>query len=453
MTAHEAAVPVTTIEQLVAYFRAGGKPVAAFRLGVEQEKLPVREDGAPVSYAAPAGGVAVLLDALLAAGFHAEREGDRVVGLRRGEDRVTLEPGGQVEHSGAALPTATACAAALDAQTREVTAAARALGIRFVAAGFRPWGTLDDVTWLPKRRYDIMRAYLPGRGRLAHEMMKRTATVQVNLDYRDEADAADKLRVAYGLTSVVTALCAASPIVEGRPNGQQSYRAAVWLDTDEDRCGIPACVFAPGFGFASYVEWALDVPMFFVVRDGQYLPAPAGLTFRRYWREGFAGAAATLDDFERHLSTLFPEVRLKRFIEVRGADAGPLPMQRALGALWRGVLYDDDARRAAWELVRNASMGDRLTLRRDVPRAGLRARLGDAPIVEVARALVEIADAGLRRLPGGQDDRTLLEPMRERARAGRSPADDMLDDWRRLGGDPRRLVEAWALERDLERDL
>jgi glutamate--cysteine ligase len=289
-----------------------------------------------------------------------------------------------------------------------------------------------------------MREYLPRHGRLAHEMMKRTATVQVNLDFADEADAADKIRTAMGITSIVTALYASSPIGEGRPNGHLSYRAAVWLEMDDDRCGLLPFVFEPGFGFDRYAAWALDVPMFFIARRGQYFPQD-NFTFRRFVHEGWQGERATLADWELHLSTVFPEVRLKRTIECRGADASFEPMAEGLGAFWRGVLYDPEARAAAWELVRTADMSDREQLRRDVPRGGLATRLGNRPIAPLAVELCRIAAAGLARLPQGRGDAPLIEPLLERARSGRVPAENMLGDFHRLGGDPARLVEAWEM--------
>src|SRR6185312_15376549 len=329
----------------------------------------------------------------------------------------------------------------------EVADLGRPLGIRFIGVGARPFGKLDDVAWLPKRRYGVMREYFPRHGRdsrLAHVMMKMTATVQANFDYASEADAVDKVRTAYGVTSIITALYAASPIFEGRPSGYKSMRAAVWLETDADRCGVLPFVFQPGFGFRDYVEWALDVPMFFVVRDGVYRPAH-GMPFRRFMTEGWEGLRATMADWEVHLSTLFPEVRLKRYVEVRGADAGPMPMARGLGALWRGILADPTARAAAWALVDRLSFAEREALRRAVPTAGLAARFGKRSVRELAVELCRMAAAGLQRLPGGAADAQLLEAPRAYAAAGRSPADDFLDDFEALGGDPAGLVRRWEL--------
>jgi glutamate--cysteine ligase len=275
-------------------------------------------------------------------------------------------------------------------------------------------------------------------------MMKQTATVQANFDYADEADAIAKIRAAFGVTSIVTALYAASPVSEGRPNGWKSVRAAIWLETDEDRAGLLPFVFNQGFSFRDYAEWALDVPMFFVVRGGVYRPVH-GLTFRRFLAEGHEGERATTGDWAVHLSTLFPEVRLKRYIELRGADAGPLPMAAGLAALWRGLLDDPGACEAAFALVAGASLDEREALRRAVPREGLAARIGRRAERELAVELVAVARAGLGRLPGGAADAALLAPLEAYAAAGRSPADDLLDDFAAANGDPARLVAKWEI--------
>jgi glutamate--cysteine ligase len=435
-----------SVDDLVAYFSAGARPRTDFRIGIEQEKIGTRGSGAPVCYRGT-DGIAEVLRRLERRGFAATREGESIIALERAGERITIEPGGQLEFSGLARATAAACRDALVAHVREVMDVARPLGIHFLGVGGRPFGKLDDVDWLPKARYGVMRDYFPRYGRsarLAHHMMKMTATVQANFDYESEPDAVDKIRTAYGLCSIVTALFAASPIADGRPTGDKSVRAAIWLETDEDRCGLLPFVFEPGFCFGDYVQWALDVPMFFIVREGSYRPVN-GMTFRRYMAEGFGGETATIRDWEIHLSTLFPEVRLKRYIELRGADAGPMPMACALGALWRGLLDDRDARTAAWELVANHSFAEREALRREVPRAALQARLGGRRLQETALELVRIADAGLARLTGGEDDRPLLAPLWGYAAAGRTPADDMLDDFAATGGDPAKLVARWEL--------
>jgi glutamate--cysteine ligase len=435
--------PVTSIEQLASVFQAASKPPEGWLVGVEQEKLAVHSDGAPVGYDGP-GGITALLAGLQARGFRPVRDGDHVIGAARGREVISLEPGLQVELAAPPFSSAAGARQLLREHLAELRSVGGPLDIRFIAGGFRPFGRLDDVPWLPKQRYSIMREYLPRRGRLGHEMMKRTATVQINLDFQDEADAVDKIRVATGLTSIVTAMFAASPISEGRPNGYASYRAAVWLDMDEDRCGLLPFVFEPSFGFVRYAEWALDVPMFFVCRQGRYF-AQNGFTFRRFLTEGWQGERPTMSDWMLHLSTVFPEVRLKRTIELRGADAGPPPFAEGLAALWRGLMYDADARAAAWALVKGASFAEREALRREVPRAGLGARLGDRPIAPLAVELARIAAAGLARLPEGAGDRPLLDPLIDQAARGRSPFQDLLADHQRLAGDPAKLVDAWEI--------
>lgn len=435
---------LTSIEELVEYFRDGGKPRAAWRVGVEQEKIVVDSQGRAVPFVGTRG-IEALLRALAGREFSPLTEDGHLLALARQGQKITVEPGGQFELSGRPLNSARACADELAAHLREVKDAAAPLGLRFLGVGLHPFATLDELPWLPRQRYAIMRAYLPRRGKLGHEMMKRTATVQVNFDYDDEATAVDKIRTALGVSSIVTALFAASPVTEGRPNGYRSFRAAVWLDTDEDRCGILPFAFADRFGFRDYVEWALDVPMFFVVRGGVHHEV-SGMPFRKFLRDGWNGERATLADWEMHLSTVFPEVRLKRTIEVRGADAGPIPMATALPALWRGLLDDPEARAAAWALVRGASVAERLVLRREVPRAGLTARLLGRPLRELAVELCDIAAAGLRRLPAGTEDVSLLAPAHERAIAGRAPADDMLDDLAATKGNPVQLVDRWELK-------
>jgi glutamate--cysteine ligase len=418
--------PVRDAAQLELHFARGCKPAAEHHVGVEHEKIAViaGSDRAP-DYPATVG---PLLDRLAEGGdWSPIVEAGVVIGLKRGRATVSLEPGGQVELSDEPRANAADAAKALAAHLAELAPAARAQGVEFLATGFRPFGTLDDVPWMPKGRYRVMREYLPTRGRLAHEMMKRTATVQANLDYADQADCAEKMRVGMGVSSLVTALWAASPIVEGRATDEQSHRAAMWLETDPDRCGLLPFVFEPRAEerlFADYTSWALDVPMFFVHRGGTYTPV-GGMTFRRYLAEGFQGQPATAGDWEVHLSTLFPEARLKQYLEVRGADAGAPDMVAALPALWRGLLYHPEARQAAWKLVKDWTMVEREALRREVPRAGFRARVGGREILEPCRELVAIAREGLLCL--GDDQPDLLGPVEEIAASGVTRADQLRD--------------------------
>ena len=439
-TATSTTAPLTGLSDLRSYFAAAARPRPGWLVGLEHEKVAVYPDGRAAEY----GDVLGILAALEDAGYAPVKDGTHVIGAARGREEISLEPGLQVEWAGPPLPTARASEARLREHLTLLVTAAREAGLEFIWGGFRPFGSLEAIPWLPKRRYDIMRSYLPTRGRLGHEMMKRTATVQVNLDFSDEADAADKIRVASGVTSIVTALYAASPISDGRPNGRKSYRAEVWLDVAEERCGLQPFVFEPDFGWDQYIDWALDVPMFFVYRRGQYFPQQE-LTFRRFMNEGWQGERPAMADWALHLSTLFPEVRLKRTIELRGADAAPIAFSDALPALWRGLLYDPGARAAAWSLVSGVTFAERQALRHEVPRAGLTARLAGRKLDELAVELLDIAAAGLANLPGGDDDRAMLAPLSDYARRGRSPADDMLDDFQREGGDPAKLVKTWRL--------
>jgi glutamate--cysteine ligase len=435
--------PIRDVAELRRHFAAGEKPRDAHRVGVEHEKIAVVQGVRAPDYERVIG--PLLEELSRSGGWERVEEAGRVIALKRGRATVTLEPGGQVELSDEPRATARGAAGALAAHLAELTPTAEKLGITFLGTGFRPFGTLEDVPWMPKGRYRVMREWMPKHGTRGLEMMKRTTTVQANLDYSDEADCADKLRTAMGITSLVTALWASSPLVDGKDSGFQSYRAYAWLSTDDARCGLLPFVFADGGGeriYDAYLEWALDVPMFFVLRDGNYVPV-GEMTFRRFLAEGFGGDAARMGDWEIHLSTLFPEVRLKQYIEVRGADAGPLPMVAALPALYRGLLYDRDARRAAWQLVSGWRYEDRLALRAEVPRAGIRATVAGKPIAPLCAELVKIAHAGLARL--GDDDLALLAPIEKIAAGGPTVADEIRALHAKSAGDPAALVRGLAL--------
>jgi glutamate--cysteine ligase len=433
---HATERPIGDIDELVTHFARGAKAAATLKIGVEHEKLGVVADGRAPDYPV----IRRLLEAMAERGWARVEENGNLIALGRSTcGTITLEPGGQVEHSGAPWPTAMQAVRDNDKHTDEILPLAASLGVSFLGIGFRPFGTLDDVPWMPKGRYRIMRAYLPTRGALAHEMMKRTTTVQANLDFESEADAMDKLRVAMGLSSLVTSLFAASPIVDGKLSGFQSYRARTWLDTDPDRCGLLPFVFRDDARFSDYVAWALDVPMFFVHRNGEY-HAANGMTFRAFLRNGWRGERALPSDWALHLSTLFPEVRLKKFIEVRQADASTREMVRALPALWHGVLYDAEARRAAWALVADWPFDERLRLYHATPKEGIRGRAHGRPMLEWCRELVAIARAGLDRL-GLADERALIQPLERIVVEGRTVADEIAAEWQRVAGDVPRMIE------------
>jgi glutamate--cysteine ligase len=435
------ATPLRGVEQLVDYFAAGRKPLGQHRLGLEHEKIAVLADASAPDHKV----IERILKAFVGKGWTPMEEAGNVIGARHPAfGSFTLEPGGQLEHSGAPHASVREAVADNDRHLDELTAICEGEGVRMLATGFRPFNPVEAIPWMPKGRYVVMRDYLPRHGRRAHDMMKRTATVQANVDYVDEADAIDKLRLGQSVSPLVTALFAASPLADGKDTGEQSYRASAWLETDPARCGLLPFLFAPGASFAGYANWALDVPMFFVYRDGQYRSlAGEHFTFRRFIAEGHRGARATLDDWEVHLSTLFPDVRLKRYIEVRQADASTRPMMRALPSLWRGIFASDDTRQAAFALVSSLAWDERLRAQREVPRLGLRAELGGRPLQPLVRALVEIAARGLRAAE--PEVAPWLEPLEEIAVSGRTVADRILERYREAKGDPTRLIAALAL--------
>ncbi|RMH51274.1 MAG: glutamate--cysteine ligase [Zetaproteobacteria bacterium] len=418
--------------QLIDHLARGCKPRSAWRIGTEHEKIAFhRRTLRPVPYHGP-GGIGALLARLAeGGGWEPLYEGDHIVALSRGGASITLEPGGQIELSGAPLDSLFAtCAEVHDhlARLEEVT---RDLEIGFLGIGFQPKWRREEIDWMPKGRYRIMRAYMPGRGSLGLDMMLRTATVQANLDFSDEADMARKMRIATALQPLATALFAASPFRDGAPSGWRSTRAACWLDTDPDRTGIPPCVFQEHFGFADYVAWALDVPMYFVRRDGRYIDC-SGASFRDFLAGRLAqlpGERPTIDDWADHLSTLFPEVRLKQFLEMRGADAGASNWICALPALWKGLLYDPLAMDEAWAMIADWSLAEVCDLRVRAPRDALAATFRGTTLQPLCRRMVEIARAGLDRIAeeaGRRSEACFLDPLSSALEEGATQADRML---------------------------
>ncbi len=424
--------PITDKRELAAYLAAGAKPRDAWRIGTEHEKFVFRRaDRARVPYEGP-DGIGAVLEGFRRFGWEPVLEHGRTIALTRGGASISLEPGGQFELSGAPLESLHDTAAELDQHLAEMRAVTEPLGVAMVGLGFDPKWRRDDVPWMPKGRYRIMRDYMPKVGSLGLDMMTRTCTVQVNLDFGSEADMVKKFRVSLALQPVATALFAASPFTEGRPNGFQSYRSHIWTDTDPHRCGMLPFVFEPGFGFERYVDWLLEMPMYFVYRNGGYVDV-SGQSFKDFMAgrlPGLPGEVATQGDFADHLATAFPEVRLKRFLEMRGADAGPRRRLLALPALWVGLLYDDVALDAAWDLVRDWSVAEQQALRQATPRLGLAAPFRHRTVRDIAVQTLAIAAEGLRRrarlAPGGDDESAYLEPLFAMAGSGRSLADDLL---------------------------
>ncbi|MEZ5440553.1 MAG: glutamate--cysteine ligase [Lysobacterales bacterium] len=422
-------------DQLLDYLASSGRPRADWRIGTEHEKFGFhRQTLAPLPYEGESGIRAMLEGLRDQFGWEAVAEipGQPIALLRDGCS-ITLEPAGQLELSGAPLEHLHQTCAETGLHLREVRSVADRLGVGFLGLGFHPLAKREEMPWMPKGRYAIMRRYMPTRGSLGLDMMSRTCTVQVNLDFADEADMVQKLRIGLALQPLVTALFANSPFAEGRPNGFLSYRSQIWTDTDPDRTGMLPFAFESGFGFERYLDWVLDVPMYFVYRDGRYIDV-AGQSFRDFLAgklPGLPGELPNLKDFADHLTTAFPEVRLKRYLEMRGADAGPWNRLCALPALWVGLLYDDTAQAAAWDLIRDWQVDELEALRLEVPRLGMRAPFRGGDLREPIRQMLRIAATGLqaRRQVDceGNDERVFLEPLIELAQVGRSPAEFKLD--------------------------
>jgi len=425
--------PIAGKDQLIAYAESGCRPRDQWRVGTEHEKfLYCRESFAALRYEGERG-IHAFLTGLQKFGWEPVLEGENLIALKApGKGSVTLEPGGQLELSGAALETVHQTCGEVTEHRNEVKEIAEDLDMGLLGLGMTPNWTREDVHWMPKGRYKIMREYMPKVGNLGIDMMTRTCTVQVNLDYESEADMVKKLRVSLALQPIATALWANSPFTEGKPNGYLSQRAVIWQDTDNDRTGMLPFAFEDGMGFEWYVDYVLDAPMYFVYRDG-YVDA-SGQSFRDFMNgklPALPGENPTMADWEDHLSTVFPEVRLKRFLEMRGTDSGPWARLCALPAFWIGLLYEGEALDAAWDLVKDWSAEDRESLYRAVPKVALKAEIGGKTAQQVALEVLDIARGGLSRRAkldsAGNDETGFLSPLQEIAASGITPAERMLE--------------------------
>jgi glutamate--cysteine ligase len=415
--------PLTSVSELADYMAGGCKPETDFRIGTEHEKFAFfRTDNSPVPYFGEASISALLKGMQQKLGWEPIMDGDNIIGLGEtgGMGAISIEPGGQFELSGAPLATLHETCRESNQHLAVLREIAEPMGIRFLGIGGSPKWTLAETPVMPKSRYKIMTRYMPKVGTHGLDMMYRTCTIQVNLDFSSEADMARKMQLSLKLQPLSTALFAASPFTEGKPNGLQSWRGEIWRDTDNARGGLLPKAFEPGFGFATYVEWALDVPMYFIVRDGKYHDC-THVTFRQFMAGALKGEVTdwqpTLGDWTNHLGTLFPDVRLKRYLEMRGADGGPWRRICALPAFWVGLLYDDAAMTAAEEITRDWTYQDVLALRDAVPVEGLAAKIAGRPLMEVARDILSVSTQGLKarnRLNGeGQDESVFLQPLEE----------------------------------------
>ena len=410
---------------------AGGKPRAQWRAGTEHEKFGFLQSTLkPIPYEG-ASGVRAMLEGMASRfGWQLVLEKGKPIALARDKASITLEPGGQFELSGAPLASVHESAAETDQHLAEVKAIAEPLGIGFLGMGHTPTWRREDFDWMPKGRYAIMRSYMPKKGTMGLDMRLRTCTVQTNVDFADEADMVKKFRVSLALQPVATALYANSPFVEGVDTGFVSRRSHIWTDTDPDRCGMLPFVFEDGFGFERYVDWLLDVPMYFAYRNNVYIDL-SGKSFRDFMAgrlHNDVGDVARLTDWSDHITTAFPEVRLKRFLEMRGSDCGPRDLIVALPALWMGLLYDQTALDAAWDLVKDWTIAEHDALRAAVPRLGLKTPFRNTTVQALAQQMVAIADAGLRARrqldAQGRDETLYLDPLRRIADSGVTLAEE-----------------------------
>lgn len=428
--------PLGTLDDMAAYMDAGSKPKEQFRIGTEHEKFAFfRADNSPVPYHGDASISALLTGMQSKLGWEPIMDGENIIGLgeQHGMGAISIEPGGQFELSGAPVETLHQTCKESNQHLAVLRDVAEPMGIRFLGIGGSPKWTLSETPRMPKSRYDIMTRYMPKVGSQGLDMMYRTCTIQVNLDFSSEADMRQKMRVSMKLQSLATALFASSPFTEGKPNGLLSWRGDIWRDTDNRRAGVLPFTFSKDFCFGDYVAWAIDAPMYFIVRDGRYHDC-THITFRQFMDGALKSEVAEWEpqqgDWTNHLSTLFPDVRLKRFLEMRGADGGPWRRICALPALWVGLLYDETALAAADDLTADWTVEDVIAMRDAVPAQGLKASVAGRPLMDVARDVVEMSRAGLKARARvnseGQDESVFLNTLDEVLAKRTTLADDML---------------------------
>lgn len=418
--------------QMIGHLEDGCKPKSDWRIGTEHEKIGYNlKSLKPLPY--EGDGILAMLEGLQKFDWEAVVENGCLIALKRDGASVSLEPGGQFELSGAPLENIHQTCGEVSRHLREVKDVADGIGAGFLSLGFRPDTKLEDVPVMPKGRYKIMKAYMPKVGTHGREMMFRTCTVQTNLDFGSESDMVKKLRVSLALQPLGTALFANSPFKEGKLNGYKSYRSRIWLDTDADRTGMLPFAFEDGFGFEQYVDYALDVPMYFVHRGEDYLDA-SGLSFRDFL-DGklpiLPGEKPHMGDFEDHLSTIFPEVRLKQFLEMRGADTGPWNQLCAMPAFWVGLLYDQAALDAAWDWVKDWTEEERDQMRRDVPKYGLQTKFRNQTLQDLAKIALVLSREGLKARQQfnhhGELETVFLNDLDIMAKTGKSNADVLIE--------------------------
>jgi glutamate--cysteine ligase len=432
-------------DELEAYFHDAGKPRERWRVGTEYEKVGIyRDTGQAIPYFGKRGVDFILRELIERFGWEPEEQNGNIIALSRDKAQITLEPGGQIELSGEPCESIHCTYAEFNQHIRELLEVTEPLGIIFLGLGMQPVSRLEEIEWVPKKRYRIMGPYMLKVGKLGQRMMKQTATVQANIDYGDENDAMAKFRTGMGLAPVLIAMFANSPICDGQLNGYRSFREHIWTDTDRNRAGVLKFAFAPDVSFAHYVEYALEVPMYFIIRKKDYIDMTE-VTFRQFLQYGHKGERATLEDWGDHLTTLFPETRIKRYIEVRSVDSQPPELMPALSALIKGAFYDADCLQASWDLVKGWSWDERMQVYLDSHRDALAARIRRYALLDIAKEFLEIAWEGLRRQNQvndlGDDETIYLKPLKDLLALGKCPADILLEKWEgELRHDIRRLI-------------
>lgn len=419
--------------QLEEYFHSCGKAPEEWRIGTEYEKVGIdRNTAKAIPYSGPRGVEAILKALIEEYAWEPYEEDGHIVALRRPKHEIHLEPGGQIELSGEPCVDIHCSNVEFIQHMNELINVADRFNVTFLGLGIQPFSRVEEIEWVPKRRYRIMAPYMATVGTMGHRMMKQTATVQANIDYKDEKDAMAKFRTGMGLVPILVAMFANSPIADGAPTDYKSFRQYIWTRTDKDRAGLLPFAFSPDLTFEHYVDYALDVPMYFIVRDGAYIDF-TGITFRQFLEKGHKGHEPMLEDWRLHLTTLFPEVRLKGYLEFRSADSLPLELMPALPAVIKGIFYESDCLTAAWDLVKGWSWDERMTAYRDAQRDALDARFRRFALLDLAKELISIAEEGLRRQhslsKSGQDETIYLRPLQDMISEGHCPADLVLRRW------------------------
>jgi glutamate--cysteine ligase len=436
---------ITRKAQLIEYIEEGNKPPENWGIGTEHEKFLYRKSDLQRLGHNTTPGISQVMQHMQKSGWEPELENDNIIGLKKDGASITIEPGGQFELSGKNFHNIHETYAETRKHFEDLSNICKEIEAITLAVGFDPIRGRDEMPWMPKERYRIMKAYMPLKGQLGHDMMTRTATIQVNLDYRDETDMIKKMRVAQALQSTVTALFANSPFSKGKPTGYLSYRAQIWDDTDPDRCGFLSFLFDKDFGFERWVDYLLDIPMYFILREGKFIESQ-NITFRQFIK-GKHRLQATMADWETHVSTVFPDVRLKRFIEMRGADASCVSHIAALSAFWVGLLYDETALNEAYSTISQWDIATMTGVRKKVPKQALRASYGNLNIRQIALQMLKLSAEGLARRAKKlniEDEGRYLAPIIEIAESGITQAEKHLDKYHHeWNEDITKLMQCW----------